>query len=154
MRRAFCTMLIVLSLAAAAPAAEKKAAPKGESKTTLSPLLPAGEQPDSVLILQKNDQGVLAPVLLGKMHTMMVEADGQQVEKQDPLGPGVILIIRDIDDAFAKSLRVSNGTVQIGGAYIQRPTRELEYLGQVDLSKKNAKLAKEFGLRGETKAKK
>ena len=154
MRRAFCTMLIVLSLAAVAPAAEKKAAPKGESKTTLSPLLPAGEQPDSVLILQKNDQGVLAPVLLGKMHTMMVEEDGQQVEKQDPLGPGVILIIRDIDDAFAKSLRVSNGTVQIGGAYIQRPTRELEYLGQVDLSKKNAKLAKEFGVRGETKAKK
>jgi len=155
MRRAFCTMLIVLSLAVTAQAAEKKAAPKGESKTTLSPLLPAGEQPDSVLILQKNDQGVLAPVLLGKMHTMMVEEeDGQQVEKQDPLGPGVILIIRDIDEAFAKSLRVSNGTVQVGGAYIQRPTRELEYLGQVDLSKKNAKLAKEFGVRGETKAKK
>jgi hypothetical protein len=154
MRRALCGMVMVLSLTVAAQAAEKKAAPKGESKTTLSPLLPAGEQPDSVLVLQKNDQGALAPVLLGKMHTATVEENGQQVEKPEPLAPGVILIIRDIDEPTAKSLRVTNGTAQAGGAYIVRQNRELEYLGQVDLSKKNLKLAKEFGIHGETKVKK
>lgn len=151
MKRALCSMAIVLSLTVAAHAAEKKAAAKKASETTLSTLLPAGEHPDSVLILQKNDQGAMAPVLLGKMHTATVEENGQQIEKPDPLAPGCILIIRDVDEQTAKGLKVTNGTAQAGGAYIARQNHELEYLGQVDLSKKNAKLAKEFGVRGEKK---
>lgn len=152
MRRALYGMAMVLSLTVAAQAAEKKGGQKEDTK--LSSLLPQGEHPESVLVLQKNDQGALAPVLLGKMHTSTVEENGQQVEKPDPLAPGAILIIRDIDEPTAKGLKVTNGTPQVGGAYIARQNHELEYLGQVDLSKPNAKLAKEFGVHGQMVKKK
>jgi hypothetical protein len=135
-------MATLLFMTVAAHAEEKKAA------------LPLGEHPDSVLVVQKNAQGAMAPVLLGKMHTATVEQDGQQVQKPDPLCPGCMVIVRDLDEVTANGLRVVDGSqVQVGGAYIARETHELEYLGQVDLSKNNVKLAKEFGIRGQTKAK-
>jgi len=134
---------------APAPAQEKKVAPVQKKKAAL----PAGEHPDSVLILQKNAQGVMAPVLLGKMHTTTVEKEGQEVKKPDPLAPGCLLIVRDLDEQTEKSLHTTDGSpVQVGGAYIARENHELEYLGQVNLSKKNQKLAKEFGIHGARKA--
>ena len=152
MRWALCGMAILLSLTVTAQAKGKKDSSKQGTK--ISSLLPAGEHPDSVLVLEKNDQGQLAPVLLGKMHTTTTEENGQKVEKPDPLAPGAILIIRDIDDATAKGLKVTNGTAQVGGAYIARQNHELEYLGQVDLNKPNNKLAKEFGIHGKMVKKK
>jgi hypothetical protein len=141
MKRALC-IATLLFMMVAAYAEEKKAA------------LPPGEHPDSVLVVQKNKQGAMAPVILGKMHTAKVEQDGQQVEKPDPLCPGCIVIVRDLDEVTAKGLRVVDGSeVQVGGAYIARENHELEYLGQVDLSKNNVKLAKDFGIGGQTKAK-
>jgi uncharacterized membrane protein YeaQ/YmgE (transglycosylase-associated protein family) len=112
-----------------------------------SPLLPAGEEPEAVVVVQKNADGVMAPVLLGQLHTVPVEEEGQEVEKPDPLRPGNILIIRDLDEQLAKALKVSNGTAQVGGAYIARANHELEYLGQVDLNKRNKRLALEFGIK-------
>ena len=144
MKRALCSLAMVLSLVVAAHAAEKK---EGGGKTTLSPLLPAGEHPEAVVILKKNEQGAMAPGVFGELRTITIEKDGQQVEQPDALATGTIMIIRDIDEATAKSLRVTNGTAQVGGAYIAREGHVLEYLGQVDLSKDNTKLAKEFGIR-------
>ena len=89
----------------------------------------------------------MAPVLLGQLHTVPVEEEGQEVEKPDPLRPGNILIIRDLDEAVTKDLKVTNGTAQVGGAYIARENHELEYLGQVDLNKRNKRLALEFGIK-------
>ncbi len=145
MKRALCiaTMLFV---AVAAHAADKK---EGGGKTTRSPLLPADAQPEAVVILKKNEQGQMAPGVFGKLRTIKVERDGQEVEQPDALAQGNIVIIRDIDDAMAKSLHVVNGTAQVGGAYIANANHELEYLGQVDLTKENKQLAKEFGIHGE-----
>ncbi|MBP1687281.1 MAG: hypothetical protein H6Q33_3424 [Deltaproteobacteria bacterium] len=145
MKRALC-IATVLFVAVAAHAADKK---EGGGKTALSPLLPAGAQPEAVVILKKNDQGQMAPGVFGKLHNITIEKDGQQVEQPDALAQGNIVIIRDIDDVMAKSLRIVNGTVQVGGAYIANANHELEYLGQVDLTKENKQLAKEFGIRGE-----
>ncbi len=153
MRPAMCSMLVVLSLTVAVQAAHKKAAPKREAKVTVSPLLPPGEQPDSVVIIEKNDQGAMAWAIMGKPHTVSVEENGQQVQKPDYLAPGVVVIIRDLDERTAENLSVRNGEPQVGGAYIARQEHELEYLGQVDLTKANARLAQEFGIRGQTKKK-
>jgi hypothetical protein len=145
MKRALC-IATVLFMAVAAHAAEKT---EGGGKTKLSPLLPAGAQPEAVVILKKNEQGQMAPGVFGKLRTITIERDGQQVEQPDALAQGNIVIIRDIDDTMAKGLRIVNGTAQVGGAYIANANHELEYLGQVDLTKENKQLAKEFGIHGE-----
>ncbi|MFN8628488.1 MAG: hypothetical protein U0587_21275 [Candidatus Binatia bacterium] len=150
MKRALC-IATILFVAVAAQAADKKEA---GGKTTLSPLLPEGAKPEAVVILKKNEQGQMAPSVFGKLRTITVEKDGQQVEQPDALAQGNIVIIRDIDDAMAKSLHVVNGTAQVGGAYIANADHELEYLGQVDLAKENKQLAKEFGIHGKIVTKK
>lgn len=111
-----------------------------------STLLPPGEEPEAVVILQKNDDGVMAPVLLGQLRSVPIEEEGQPAEKPDPLRPGNILIVRDLDEQVAKDLKVTNGSLQVAGAYIARAQHELEYLGQVDLNKRNKRLALEFGI--------
>ncbi len=111
----------------------------GEKPTSL----PAGEKAESVVILDGGNTKIL-----GTVHYTQVEEGGQQVQKPDPWAPGTVMIIRQIDDATAKGLKVSNGTAQVGGAYVVRENRQLEYLGQVDLSKTNQELAKQFGLHG------
>jgi hypothetical protein len=139
MKRALC-IATLLCMTVAAHAQVKKAA------------LPPGEHPDSLLILQKSKEGVMAPVLLGKMHKTTVDQEGKEVEKPDPLAPGCLLVIRDLDEQTAKSLRTTDGSpVQVGGAYIARQNHELEYLGQVNLKMKNQKLAKQFGIHGTKK---
>ncbi|MFN8628719.1 MAG: GlsB/YeaQ/YmgE family stress response membrane protein [Candidatus Binatia bacterium] len=112
-----------------------------------SSLLPAGAEPEAVVVLQKDAEGAMAPVLLGQLHAVPAGADGQETEKLDPLRPGNILIIRDLDEQLTKDLKISNGSAQVGGAYIARANHELEYLGQVDLSKRNKRLALEFGIK-------
>ena len=113
----------------------------------VSPLLPAGEEPEAVVVLQKNAEGVMSPVLLGQLHAAPAGEEGQNAEQPDPLRPGNILIIRDLDEQLTKDLKISNGTAQVGGAYIARANHELEYLGQVDLNKRNKRLALEFGIK-------
>jgi uncharacterized membrane protein YeaQ/YmgE (transglycosylase-associated protein family) len=115
-----------------------------------SNLLPSGAEPEAVIVLQKNEQGDMAPVLMGKLRAVPVDEGGEQVEKPDPLSPGNIIIVRDLDDQIVKDLKVTNGALQVAGAYISRENHELEYLGQVDLNKRNKRLAVEFGIQGES----
>lgn len=125
------TAAILLCLTLSAHAAEKKTS------------LPRGEKADSVVILDGGQTKVL-----GTVHYTQVEEGGQQVQKPDPWALGTVMIIRQLDDQTAKGLKVTNGTAQVGGAYAVRQNRELEYLGQVDLSKTNQELAQQFGLHG------
>lgn len=125
------TAAVLLGLAMSVHAAEKKTS------------LPAGEKAESVLILDGSNTKIL-----GKVQYTQVEEGGQQVQKPDPWVPGTVMIIRQLDEATAKGLKVINGTAQVGGAYVVRENRQLEYLGQVDLSKPNQVLAKQFGLHG------
>jgi len=129
------TAAILLSLTVSVHADEKKAS------------LPLGEKADSVLILDGNNTK-----MLGKVQYSEVEEGGQKVKKPDPWALGTVMIIRQIDEPTAKQLKVTNGTAQAGGAYIVRENHQLEYLGQVDLKKSNQALAKEFGVKGEKKA--
>lgn len=114
-----------------------------------SNLLPSGAQPEAVIVLQRNEQGDMAPVLMGKLRTVPVDEGGEQVEKPDALYPGNIVIVRDLDEQMVNDLKVANGALQVAGAYISREDHELEYLGQVDLNKRNKRLAVEFGIQGE-----
>ena len=133
MRWTVAAAMVLCLTANSAAAADKKAS------------LPAGEKTDSVLILDGTNTKVL-----GKVHYKQVEEGGHQVQKPDPWAPGTVMIIRQLDEATAKGLTVTNGTAQVGGAYVVRDNRQLEYLGQVDLSKTNQALAKQFGLHGKT----
>ena len=132
---AITILLSLMGSAMSAHADEKKAA------------LPAGEKAQSVLILDGNNTK-----MLGKVQYAEVEEGGQKVQKPDPWAPGTVMIIRQIDEPTAKQLKVTNGTAQVGGAYVIRANHQLEYLGQIDLSKSNQALAKQFGLKPEKKA--
>ncbi len=125
------TIAILLCLTLSAYAAEKKTS------------LPPGEKADSVVVLDGANTKIL-----GTVHYTQVEEGGQRVQKPEPWALGTVMIIRQLDEPTAKELKVTNGTAQVGGAYVVRNNRQLEYLGQVDLSKTNQELAKQLGLKG------
>ena len=135
MNRALC-IAILLSLAAAAQADDKKASAPDDGKA------------EAVLILQGNNTK-----LVGKPRFSQVEEGGQQVQKPDLWVPGNVIIIRELDDQTAKHLKVRNGAAEAGAAYRIREKHELEYVGKVDLKKSNQALAKQFGVKAEKRPK-